>query len=313
MAVTHGADVAELRALARQMQVTGQRLVGAEKGITSAMRAADWEGTDADGFKSMWNGTLRTSLLRASQTLDGQSTVLKLHADDQERASAADGAGTGGTAGGGADGETARRDGGMQPKDIQKAGEKDEREWSDAFTDPNYEHAPTGLEWLLDRFGEGWADNIPLFKWAADKLAWNFDFVEKGVDDLVDKIKVGGKVLGIVGGALGVGDVITGIAYKDPFRAADGAIGAGLSIAALAATGTILGAPAGAVLGGVALVWGVATMISGDVPVTKRIYDFGASVVGGVTDAYDTVSEDVSDVVDASKKFFGGVADAFGF
>lgn len=39
--------------------------------------------------------------------------------------------------------------------------------------------------------------------------------------------------------------------------------------------------------------WGLLGMISGDVPVTKRIWDFGAGVVGGVKDVASGVSDAV--------------------
>lgn len=161
----------------------------------------------------------------------------------------------------------------------------------DAFTDPDYEHAPSGIEWLLEKLGVtdgGQASDVAqALLWAADKFGWNLELakVEAGVSKFFDFMKGGSKVLGVLGGAIGVLDILSGIENKDPFRIADGLIGGGLSVAAIVATGTILGAPAGVVLGGAALVWGLLGMVSGDVPVTKRIWDFGAGVVGGIRDA----------------------------
>ena len=166
-----------------------------------------------------------------------------------------------------------------------------ERGWGDSFTDPDYKHAPGGIQWLLEKRGvsdgSAAAGITTALMFVADKFNWTLELgqVQSGVSKFFDFMKgTGSRLLGVLGGAIGVLDVLSGIDNKDPFRIADGAIGGGLAVAALLATGTIVGAPAGVVLGGVALGWGLLGMMSGDVPVTKRIWDFGAGVVGGVRD-----------------------------
>lgn len=74
---------------------------------------------------------------------------------------------------------------------------------------------------------------------------------------------------------------------QDVFRIADGSVAALLGAATiltlpLAATG--VGAVVPAILGVAGLAWGLAGMISGDVPVSKRIWDAGAGLVGWVGD-----------------------------
>ncbi|WP_461187310.1 hypothetical protein [Arthrobacter sp. Z4-13] len=245
--------------------------------MNSLVQSSVWKGTDGDRFRSEWSSTLRPMLSKASESLRSQSTSLLKHADEQEQAS-----------GGGSDSPAVPS--GSGGSTGSGAGSRPDRTWGDAFTDPDYQHAPSGIEWLLEKFGVGDGDAASgiatALLFVADKFNWNLELaqVQAGVSKFFDFMKGAGKVLGVLGGAIGVLDVLSGIEGKDPFRIADGLIGGGLSVAALLATGTIVGAPAGVVLGGLALGWGLLGMMSGDVPVTKRIWDFGSGMVGAVKD-----------------------------
>ncbi|WP_426990105.1 WXG100 family type VII secretion target [Pseudarthrobacter sp. Y6] len=271
-----GADIEQLRALSKSLGHSGTRLKNVESSVNSLVQSTVWKGEDGARFRSEWTSSLRPMLNKTSESLQEQSRSLLVHADEQDQASNSNaGAGAGSTP------VTPGSTGGSDPQ----------RNWGDSFTDPDYQHAPSGIEWLLEKIGVGdgsAASGIATaLMFAADKFNWNLELaqVQAGVGKFFDFMKGAGKVLGVLGGAIGVLDVLSGIENKDPFRIADGVIGGGLSIAALVATGTIVGAPAGVVLGGLALGWGLLGMMSGDVPVTKRIWDFGAGVVGGVQDA----------------------------
>ncbi|AOT02020.1 hypothetical protein [Arthrobacter sp. U41] len=268
----YGADVAQLRALSKSLGQSENRLKTVESSVNSLVQSAVWKGTDADKFRAEWTSSLRPMLNNASATLRHSSQLLLGQASEQDQAS---GSGSAVPASSGA---------GQAP-----ATEAAVRSWGDAFTDPNYTHAPSGIEWLLELGGGDGSGSSTLangLKFVADKFNWNIDLaqVEAGTSKFFDFMKGANRLLGVLGGAIGAFDVASGIAGKDPFRIADGVIGGGLSIAAVLATGTIVGAPAGVVLGAAALGWGVLGMMSGNAPVTKRIWDFGAGVVGGVKD-----------------------------
>ncbi|APX03183.1 hypothetical protein [Arthrobacter sp. QXT-31] len=267
----YGADIEQLRALSKSMGQSRQRLQNVESAVNSLVQSAAWKGADGDKFRNAWTSSLRPMLSKATESLEHQSKSLLTQAAEQEKASSDGGVNTSSTTG----------------ISVQASTRKS-RNWGDAFTDPNYEHAPSGVEWLLEKFGaedgNAASDIASAIQFVADKFSWTTDLgqIEKGVSKFFDFMRPVGKVLGVLGTAVGALDILSGVEGKDPFRIADGFIGAGLSVAAIAATGTIFGAPAGIVLGGVALGWGLLGMMSGDVPVTKRIWDFGAGVVGGV-------------------------------
>lgn len=266
------------------MGQSGTRLKSVESNVNSLVQSAAWKGTDADKFRSEWTSSLRPMLNISSAALQHQSQLLLTHASEQEKASGEEG--------------SAPSPGQVQPAQNQPAQGTDtrERNWGDAFTDPNYKHAPSGLEWAIEKVfddGSRASDIATALVFVADKFNWDLDLaqVQPGVSKFFDFMKGAGKILGILGGAIGALDFLSGWESKDPFRMADGVIGGGLSIAAMVAVGTIFGAPAGLVLGGLALGWGLLGMISGDVPVTKRIWDFGAGVVGGVKDLAGGVAD----------------------
>ena len=105
------------------------------------------------------------------------------------------------------------------------------------------------------------------FTWA-NRLSW-LGKAAKG-------LSVAGKVFAGLGVVSGAYEIVSGIVEKDGFRVADGVIGAGLGVLGLIAIANPVGL---AVVAGVGIAWGVATLLSGDVPVTKRIVD-GAKWVG---------------------------------
>lgn len=271
-----GADVAQMRDLAKTMTLSGRQLDNVSKSLHTAVSQTGWHGPDSDKFRQQWATRLRPVLRSAGASIEEASKLLSAQADEQETASADTG---GGAPNGQPDSPSADKD------------------WSDVFTDPNYQHAPGGIQFMMDKFfgadGAATAGMVNALKFAADKFGWNLSLADlkTQMPKLFTAMKWAGRALGVVGVFLGGLDIWSGIENKDPFRVADGSISAALSIAAIAATATGVGAPVGIAIGAVGLVWGIASMISGDVPLTKRIWDGGAAVVGGIKDAANAVGD----------------------
>lgn len=302
-----GADLASLRELAKSASLSGQELAATATSLQNAVTHTRWVGHDADSFRSRWASSIRPTLNTASASLDSISSHLFAQADAQEAASSATGGnltgggggggGGGGTTGGGAGGTT----GGDSDNGTPDAGDEgDSNGWSDAFTDPNYEHAPGGLEFalrpLMDDDSAQAAGLTNSLKFAADKF--DFDVGLANADDLAammpkfaSTMEVVGKGLGGLGLGLGALDIASGIANEDPFRVGDGAVSMALAGATMALSASVVGAPVAAAIGVVSLAWGLASLASGDVPVTKRIWDAGAAVVGGVKDAANAIGD----------------------
>lgn len=274
--------------MSKSLSASSATLKRVEASVTSLVQSAAWKGRDGDTFRGEWSSTLLPLLHGTSISLQDQSTALLKHADEQEQASTSGSTSTSVSApappAGSADGAGASRG-------------SDEPGWGDAFTDPNYIHAPSGVEWLLETLGvddgSGSSGIANALKFVADKFSWNVDLadVQAGVSKFFDGMKIAGKGLAVLGGLLGVLDVASGVENRDPFRVADGVVGGGLAVAAGVAAATGVGLPVAAAIGGAGLLWGLASMASGNVPVTKRIWDFGAGIVGGVKDLADGAAD----------------------
>lgn len=306
-----GADLASLRELAKSASLSGQELAATATSLQSAVTGTRWSGFDADSFRSRWASNIRPTLNTASASLENMSKQLFSQADAQEAASsatggnAAAGGGAGGSGSSGAGGSGTA--GGGTGSGVPGNGHvEDSNGWADAFTDPDYEHAPGGLEWGFESvFGEDGAEFQGItngLKFAADNF--DFDVGLANADELAAMMPkfskfmdVAGGSLTMLGGIFGLMDVASGIANEDPFRVADGGVSTALAGLAIAATATGVGAPVGAAIGVVSLVWGFASLASGDVPVTKRVWDAGAAVVGGVQDAGAAVADGVQDAL----------------
>lgn len=284
-----GADPTQLRELARSMATSKEQLDTAARELHGALSKARWQGPDSDRFRQRWATSLRPTLRSAGAGLADAAAMLAAQADEQLAASAADGGTTAGSPGAPANPAS--------PANPGSSGA--ERNWSDAFTDPDYQHAPGGIEFALEKFLGGDGSNTSTmanaFKFVADKFGWNLSLadLETYMPKLDKAVKFGSRVLAGVGLVFGVLDIWSGLENQDPFRIADGGISALLSGAAIAATVTGVGAPVGIAIGAVALLWSGASLISGDVPLTKRMWDGGAALVGGVRDAASAVRDGI--------------------
>ena len=100
-----GNDPDELRALADAMRAAGAHLTLTWRTVDGRLATAPWFGEDAERFRREWQHHRRPTLADVATMLDEASATLIRNAEEQTRASAADGAATGS---GGATGRTAQ-------------------------------------------------------------------------------------------------------------------------------------------------------------------------------------------------------------
>ncbi|WP_127887242.1 WXG100 family type VII secretion target [Rathayibacter festucae] len=96
----YGADVAQLRDLARRLQSASDQLNGSRQRIGSGIRIAAWVGPVAVRFRMLWDSEYSRQVQGASDALERISRDVLKQAEQQERASARDG-GAAGSRGGG--------------------------------------------------------------------------------------------------------------------------------------------------------------------------------------------------------------------
>ncbi len=88
-----GADPDDLERMAGRISAAGRQLSLLERRMTSQLYATNWQGGDADAFKSAWNARHRRDIAAAIVWLDEADAALRRNADQQRRASEADGGG----------------------------------------------------------------------------------------------------------------------------------------------------------------------------------------------------------------------------
>jgi uncharacterized protein YukE len=92
-----GADAGEMRSAAQQFTQAAERLDGLLLSLNGYIsNAGFWRGPDAQRFRSEWTGQSTHAIKAASTLLRGGADTLRRNADEQEKASAADGGNTGG-------------------------------------------------------------------------------------------------------------------------------------------------------------------------------------------------------------------------
>ena len=91
-----GADVAQLRTLARQFSKTADLLLQQSAQLNGQINNTPaWTGQDAVRFRTEWNGSHRVLLQKTAARLQQESKLLLTHADEQEKASTPGPGGTG--------------------------------------------------------------------------------------------------------------------------------------------------------------------------------------------------------------------------
>lgn len=277
-----GANPAQMRELAKSMSLSGQALDKVAVSLQCAVTQSRWHGPDSERFRQQWFSRLRPTLRTASVGLEDASKLLLTQAAEQEKASAD--TGNGGSLYPIAISGTPR-EAGMPP---------------DVFTDPEYRPAPSGIDYLLEEFlGDKEAQSsalVNVLKWVADTFGWTVSLgeLEEHAPKIFTVMKYGGWLLGGAGILVGALDIWSGIMNADPFRVADGAVGAVLALAT-----AVLGpsSRAGIAVGIVSFVWGVASMISGDVPLTKRIWDLYAGPWEWALDLAETSGRETGEAI----------------
>ncbi|MDF2051930.1 hypothetical protein [Arthrobacter sp. Cr_A7] len=91
----YGADVSQLRALARAADQAASLLSARAASLHGQIQSAPWKGTDGDRFRQEWAGSHRPGLDKVVSSLRENAKLLLKHAEEQEKASSS--GGTGGT------------------------------------------------------------------------------------------------------------------------------------------------------------------------------------------------------------------------
>ncbi|MFP5311672.1 MAG: hypothetical protein ACLGH7_04585, partial [Actinomycetes bacterium] len=94
----YGADISQLRALAKAADQAAA-LLGSRAGtLHSQIQSAPWKGRDGERFRQEWNASHRPGLDKVVASLRENSRILMKHADEQEKASTSRAGGSGGSA-----------------------------------------------------------------------------------------------------------------------------------------------------------------------------------------------------------------------
>lgn len=88
-----GADPGQLRELSKQFSRSAGQIASSRAAIESRIRSIVWQGTDTERYRARWV-ELRHRLQRVEIGLQEASQLLRFHAAEQDRASAAGGVGT---------------------------------------------------------------------------------------------------------------------------------------------------------------------------------------------------------------------------
>ena len=83
----YGADVDQLRALAKAADKAATLLSTKAASLQGQIMSAPWKGNDAENFRHDWTGRHRPSLDKVVESLRQNSRILLQHADEQEKAS----------------------------------------------------------------------------------------------------------------------------------------------------------------------------------------------------------------------------------
>jgi len=85
----YGADIEQLNHLATQLNSKASDIQGVISQLTSAINSVQWQGPDANKFKSDWQGHHVAQLKSVVQALQDASQKAKSNAQQQQQASGA--------------------------------------------------------------------------------------------------------------------------------------------------------------------------------------------------------------------------------
>lgn len=89
MNLLKGMDIAQIRNLARQMEVEADAIRDEVHQLTSRLEAAPWRGNDREKFLQEWQGRHVKALMKVAAGLDQAARQATEHARQQEAASRA--------------------------------------------------------------------------------------------------------------------------------------------------------------------------------------------------------------------------------
>jgi len=93
----YGADISQLRALAKAADQAATLLSSRAGSLHSQIQSAPWKGRDGERFRQEWSASHRPSLEKVVASLRENSKILMKHADEQEKASTTGSGGSGGS------------------------------------------------------------------------------------------------------------------------------------------------------------------------------------------------------------------------
>jgi uncharacterized protein YukE len=97
-----GADTEQVTAFAERAESSAEVLVERAAALAALLAQVDWQGRDAEDFRSHWSGTVQPGIEQCADALRRRGTELRQHAEAQESTSdPASEAGGGGGAGSG--------------------------------------------------------------------------------------------------------------------------------------------------------------------------------------------------------------------
>jgi uncharacterized protein YukE len=313
-----GADLAQLRALAREFDTAAQTLDTAVGEVTSMLSSVDWLGPGGDQFRAEWDGHHAPTMRDVSSSLAEVRTKIERNADQQDETSNDYAGGIGGGTGG---------DDWPGGTGTGTVSAEDDGNWAD---------------WLTGVVGEGswWATVGGVSQFGVDLLARG----AYGVWGVADSVPGGlGGAIGAAGKffagasiAFGAFQFGQGIGSGDYWMAGDGAITAGFGAAGLLVAAGLVSNPVGWTILGVGAAWAVADIfIDGNVTETAWngakdaagwAWDTGSDVVSGAAglagdaldaggellgDAGEAVGDAAGDVLDAGGDLIDGAKDLF--
>ena len=82
-----GADVEQLDSLANRFNAVADELDGMVNQLGSQIHSAWWQGSDADRFRSDWDGQYRSNLIAVSTRLRDTATAITQQANQQRATS----------------------------------------------------------------------------------------------------------------------------------------------------------------------------------------------------------------------------------
>lgn len=82
-----GMDTEHAREVSNRMGSQAGQVAGVVSSVSSMIAGLNWQGADRHAFESDWTGAFVPNANAASESLNEQSALLRVHADRQDAAS----------------------------------------------------------------------------------------------------------------------------------------------------------------------------------------------------------------------------------